>query len=73
MKTFDKYINHIEAVNNSKTVEDHAANQLYLSAWMQGVKDGGGFTSGIMATKYYLDKGINRAMIDGIWTDWEPQ
>ena len=68
----EKHILHIEAVNNSKTVEDHAANVLYLTAWRNGVRDSGINISLIAADMFYIDQGIDRPMCSGVWLDWEP-
>ena len=69
---YDIYILHVEAVNNSKTVEEHSLNSLYLTAWMNGVQDLGVKLSICDADNFYFNKGIDRPMCGGIWLDWTP-
>jgi hypothetical protein len=61
----EKHILHVEAVNNSKTVEEHAANGLYLTAWRNGVRDAGGNIDSC------LEKTVDREEYHGVWLDWE--
>jgi len=67
----EKHILHIEAVNNSKTVEEHASNDLYLTAWKTGARDAGGHINLSAADMFYIDQGIDRPMCCGVWLDLE--
>jgi hypothetical protein len=69
---FEKHIALIEAVNNSKTVEEHASNQLYLTAWRNGVRDAGDHINLTECSFFYYNQGITRPMTAGVWDDWEP-
>jgi hypothetical protein len=73
MTIYEKHISHVQAVNKAKTVEEHASLDLYLSAWVTGVRDAGGVISHISADMFYLDQGIDRPMCGGIWLDWTPE
>jgi len=71
----EKHILHVEAVNKSKTAEEHASKDLFLTAWRIGARDAmdsGERISMIDADNFYLYQGIDRPMCCGVWLDWEP-
>ena len=72
MILFDAYISHVCAVNNSKTVAEHAENQLYLMAWINGVRAAGIKINGHDADMYFIERSIDRPMCCGVFLDWEP-
>jgi hypothetical protein len=72
LKLFAQHIAHVEAVNNSETVEQHESKLLYLTAWRNGIKDSGIELSLIKPDMFYIDKDIDRPMCYGVWLDWEP-
>jgi hypothetical protein len=68
---FDKHIELIEAVNNSKTEEQHYINMARLDGYRTALE--------IMqeeyyieCDRYYIDKGVNRIMCCGVFLDWIP-
>lgn len=73
MTLHEKHIEHIKAVNTAKTVEDHVAKILYLTAWRTGVRDSGSVIDLYAADMFYLDQGIDRPMCAGVWLDWKPE
>lgn len=72
MTLHEKHMEHVKAVNNAKTVEEHASKNLYLTAWRNGVRDAGITISLCDADMFYLSQGIDRPMCCGVWLDWTP-
>jgi len=73
MNLTDIYIKHIIAVNNSKTVEEHASNKLYLRGWNDGVIASGKCINYLDADRFYLSQDIHRPMCCGEWLDWKEE
>lgn len=70
MDVYDEHIRLVEAVNQSKTTEDHMKNFLALEKFRDSYRDCAEFGSMLMACdNYYLDQGIDRPMCCGVFLD----
>jgi hypothetical protein len=68
----EKHIERIERVNLAIDEVEHGIRRRELRAWRAGVEDAGGRLDLIGADLHYIDKGIDRPMVCGVWLDWEP-
>lgn len=74
MDVYEKHINLVEKVNQSKTTEEHMKNLLSLEAFRDGYRETSGFGFMLMACdSHYIDQGIDRPMCCGVWLDWKPK
>ena len=68
----NKHIELVEAVNNSKTIEEHKKAKIYLQVFRAGVSNCDYYLDLCGCDMYYIDKGIDRPMCGGVWLDWKP-
>jgi hypothetical protein len=72
---FEKYIELMDAVNNSKTRDEHYQRHQRLSGFLEGV-EACGRRAGLLimyGDDVQRSRGVDRDMCGGCWLDWEPQ
>lgn len=66
------HIRIVEAVNKSKTTEEHHSAYKFLMGYRQAIEDLGYKIPLIEADMHYINQGIDRPMCCGVWLDWTP-
>lgn len=70
MSKYEEHIRLVEAVNQSKTTEEHMKNSLKLEDFRDAYRDDPEFGRMLMdCDRYYLDQGIDRPMCCGVFLE----
>ena len=73
----EKHMQYVEAVNKARTEHEHHDAQLRLDGFREGVAEVLGLTQGELgrilmdADSHYLERGVDRPMCGGVWSDWK--
>lgn len=72
---FEKYIELVDAVNNSKTRDEYHQKRERLSGFLEGIEACGRHSGFLLmyGDEVQEGRGVDRDMCGGMWLDWEPQ
>jgi len=71
MSLHTKHMELLEAVNNSTTTGGHEFAKAKLRGFREALEEIGELYL-CECDKFYLDKGVNRPMVAGVFLDWVP-
>ena len=63
----------VKAVNTSKIVVQREKELSYLDGWRKGVESCGIVIDYQAVDLFYINQGVNRPMVCGVWIDWKPE